>query len=74
MIRVWPKAGAMVRDPQTMQPIEAGAEVDETSRFIQRRLADGDLVKQDPKKGADKEHAVVSESQPDARGTDREQV
>ncbi len=42
-VRVWPREGLVIRDEVTRLPIEPGQEVNRT-RFIERRLADGDLL------------------------------
>ncbi|TWA69732.1 uncharacterized protein DUF2635 [Azospirillum baldaniorum] len=45
---VKPKPGALVRDPETREPLPAeGAEVPE-NQYWMRRLADGDVVRADP--------------------------
>jgi hypothetical protein len=58
-IRVWPKDGLTIKDPITQQRIEPGQEVSLT-RYIERRIAEGDLSREDPAKSGDKEHGVVS--------------
>lgn len=46
-VRVWPREGLIIRDEVTRQPIEPGQEVNRT-RFIDRRISDGDLLEAEP--------------------------
>ena len=62
-VRVWPREGLVIRDEVTRQIIEPGQEVALT-RFIQRRIADGDLLQGE---------STVEQNQPERREALRQQ-
>lgn len=43
-VHIRPRAGAVVRDPETMQPLAEAGEHKPLSTFWRRRLRDGDVV------------------------------
>lgn len=43
-IRIKPRAGLIVRDPETFQILATEGEVKRNSQYWQRRLRDGDVI------------------------------
>jgi hypothetical protein len=63
MIRIYPKPGLIVRDPQTRQPLPAeGIEVSEDNTYWLRREREGDISRE-PFEREDKEHGAISRAE-----------